>query len=60
MAPKGSALRTSCKAAAGPRGPWLTPAFAVAPQMQQGRMLSPDGPGLGLEVNPNALDQFRW
>ncbi len=39
--------------------PWLTPAFANPPRIEAGRMLPPDGPGLGLELDPVARERFR-
>jgi L-talarate/galactarate dehydratase len=39
--------------------PWLSPLFTVLPQIQGGRLIPPSGPGLGLEVDPDAAAKYR-
>jgi L-alanine-DL-glutamate epimerase-like enolase superfamily enzyme len=39
--------------------PWLSAAFVEGPRIEQGRMLPPEGPGLGLEISPAAAREFR-
>ena len=38
--------------------PWLTAAFNEPARMQDGRMVPPDRPGLGLEISPVAVKRF--
>lgn len=39
--------------------PWLFPAFVETPAITNGRMVPPKRPGLGLEINPDALTKYR-
>ena len=39
--------------------PWLTAAFAEQPRIENGHMLAPDAPGLGLELAAQAVKKFR-
>lgn len=39
--------------------PWLYPVFANPPQIEQGRLVPPPGPGLGLEVDAEAVAKYR-
>jgi L-alanine-DL-glutamate epimerase-like enolase superfamily enzyme len=39
--------------------PWLTPAFAESPRLENGELVVPDAPGLGLEISPKAMEQYR-
>jgi L-talarate/galactarate dehydratase len=38
--------------------PWLFPIFVKPPRLEQGRLVPPQGPGLGLEVDPDAVGRF--
>ncbi|MBI3468095.1 MAG: mandelate racemase/muconate lactonizing enzyme family protein [Planctomycetes bacterium] len=40
--------------------PWLTAAFAQPPAIRDGRMLPPNRPGMGIEISPEAREQFRF
>lgn len=39
--------------------PWLYPIFADPPKIEQGRLVPPPGPGLGLEVDPEEVARCR-
>ncbi len=39
--------------------PWLFPLFVTPPQLEQGKLVPPPRPGLGLEINPEAVARFR-
>ena len=39
--------------------PWLTRAFAEAPQLEDGHLLAPQSPGLGLEVAAHVIEKHR-
>src|SRR5262249_61662798 len=39
--------------------PWLTPLFANSPAVRDGRLVPPDGPGLGLVVDGNGVERMR-
>jgi L-alanine-DL-glutamate epimerase-like enolase superfamily enzyme len=39
--------------------PWLYPLFTNPPAPQRGRLVPPAGPGLGLEVNAEAVAKYR-
>ncbi len=39
--------------------PWLYPLFANPPRIADGRLAPPTGPGLGLEVDPDAVAKYR-
>ncbi len=38
--------------------PWLYPLFTAPPQIKEGRLVPPLGPGLGLEVDPDAVAKY--
>jgi L-alanine-DL-glutamate epimerase-like enolase superfamily enzyme len=38
---------------------WLEPLWAEPPRLEEGRLAPPPGPGLGLELNPAAVVQYR-
>jgi L-talarate/galactarate dehydratase len=38
--------------------PWLYPLFIKPPRITDGRLVPPTGPGLGLEVNPEAIQKY--
>jgi L-alanine-DL-glutamate epimerase-like enolase superfamily enzyme len=39
--------------------PWLFPLFVEPPRVEKGRLTPPPRPGLGLEVDPDAVAKFR-
>jgi L-alanine-DL-glutamate epimerase-like enolase superfamily enzyme len=39
--------------------PWLYPLFANPPAIVRGRLVPPEGPGLGLELNAETVAKFR-
>lgn len=39
--------------------PWLTPLWTMPPCFEGGKMTPPPRPGLGLEVNPDAVGKYR-
>ena len=39
--------------------PWLTAAFDTPPEIKDGRMVPPEGPGLGFEVTGTAMETHR-
>jgi L-alanine-DL-glutamate epimerase-like enolase superfamily enzyme len=39
--------------------PWLEPLWQEPPQLVQGQLVPPPRPGLGLEVNPEAVARYR-
>jgi L-alanine-DL-glutamate epimerase-like enolase superfamily enzyme len=39
--------------------PWLYPLFIAPPRIEQGRLVPPQQPGLGLEVDPDAVAKYR-
>ena len=39
--------------------PWLYPLFTAPPALEQGRLVPPPGPGLGLELDPEAVRKYR-
>ncbi len=39
---------------------WLTPIFAEPLRIEKGQIMPPDGPGLGLTLRDEVLDQFRY
>ncbi len=39
--------------------PWLTSAFAEAPQLEDGHLVAPQSPGLGLEVAAHVIERHR-
>jgi L-alanine-DL-glutamate epimerase-like enolase superfamily enzyme len=39
--------------------PWLYPAFVEPPVIQDGKILPPKGPGLGLEIRSEAFEKYR-
>jgi L-alanine-DL-glutamate epimerase-like enolase superfamily enzyme len=39
--------------------PWLYPLFTAPPRIEKGRLVPPPLPGLGLEVDPDAVAKFR-
>jgi L-alanine-DL-glutamate epimerase-like enolase superfamily enzyme len=39
--------------------PWLFPLFVAPPQLEQGRLVPPPRPGLGLELNLEAVAKYR-
>jgi L-alanine-DL-glutamate epimerase-like enolase superfamily enzyme len=39
--------------------PWLYPLFTAPPRIDKGRIVPPPGPGLGLEVDPDAEGKYR-
>ncbi|HAA52732.1 MAG TPA: enolase [Planctomycetaceae bacterium] len=39
--------------------PWLTPAFAEPLRLEDGNLLAPQGPGLGLEISESLIERFR-
>jgi L-alanine-DL-glutamate epimerase-like enolase superfamily enzyme len=39
--------------------PWLFPLFTAPPPVREGRLTPPPGPGLGLEINPDAAAKYR-
>lgn len=39
--------------------PWLTPAFSAPLRLEDGNLLAPQGPGLGLEISDSLVEQFR-
>ncbi|HWG41930.1 MAG TPA: mandelate racemase/muconate lactonizing enzyme family protein [Gemmataceae bacterium] len=39
--------------------PWLYPLFTAPPRIEQGRLVPPPQPGLGLEVDPDAVAKYR-
>ena len=38
--------------------PWLFPLFTMPPQFEQGRLVPPPRPGLGLELNEEAVEKY--
>ena len=38
--------------------PWSSPLFKRAPVIEDGEMVAPDGPGLGLELDEEAVSRF--
>jgi L-alanine-DL-glutamate epimerase-like enolase superfamily enzyme len=38
--------------------PWLYPLFANPPRIEQGRLVPPPGPGLGLEIDTDAVAKY--
>ncbi|GIT30443.1 MAG: hypothetical protein Ct9H300mP1_24890 [Planctomycetaceae bacterium] len=39
--------------------PWLTPAFVEPLRLEDGCLLAPEGPGLGLEISEKLMERFR-
>ncbi len=39
--------------------PWLYPAFTEPPALVQGKLVPPKRPGLGLEIDPDAVEKYR-
>ncbi len=39
--------------------PWLYPLFTAPPKVKKGRLVPPPGPGLGLELDRDALGRYR-
>ncbi len=39
--------------------PWHYPLFANPPAIVEGQLVPPPGPGLGLELDPKAMEKFR-
>jgi L-alanine-DL-glutamate epimerase-like enolase superfamily enzyme len=39
--------------------PWLFPAFVEPPAIVEGKIVPPQRPGLGLEINADAVDRYR-
>ena len=39
--------------------PWLTPAFVEPLRLEDGWVLAPEGPGLGLEISEKLMERFR-
>ena len=39
--------------------PWLYPLFTNPPKIEQGHLVPPPGPGLGLEVDTDAIARYR-
>jgi len=39
--------------------PWLSPAFASPPKLEEGRLIAPQTPGLGLEISTKAMEKYR-
>ena len=39
--------------------PWVAGAFAEPARIENGRMLPPDKPGLGLEISEDVLAKYR-
>ena len=39
--------------------PWLAPLWAEPPRPVQGRLVPPERPGLGLEVDEDAVGRYR-
>ncbi len=39
--------------------PWLYPVFANPPRLERGRLVPPPRPGMGLEVDPDAVAKYR-
>jgi L-alanine-DL-glutamate epimerase-like enolase superfamily enzyme len=39
--------------------PWLYPLFANPPKIEQGQLVPPSGPGLGLELDADAVAKYR-
>ena len=39
--------------------PWLEPLFVQAPRIVEGRLVPLPGPGLGLEINAEAVEKYR-
>jgi L-alanine-DL-glutamate epimerase-like enolase superfamily enzyme len=39
--------------------PWLFPAFVEPPAIVEGKLVPPRRPGLGLEINPDAVGKYR-
>jgi L-talarate/galactarate dehydratase len=39
--------------------PWLYPLFTNPPKLERGRLVPPDGPGLGLELDEKAVAKYR-
>ena len=39
--------------------PWLTAGFAESPRIENGQMVPPQTPGLGLEISAKAMEQYR-
>jgi L-alanine-DL-glutamate epimerase-like enolase superfamily enzyme len=39
--------------------PWLYPAFVETPEIVKGQIVPPQRPGLGLEINPEAVEKYR-
>lgn len=39
--------------------PWLYPLFLNPPALVHGRLVPPQGPGLGLQLNPDSVQRFR-
>jgi len=39
--------------------PWLYPLFTAPPKIEKGRLIPPPGPGLGLELDRDAVEKYR-
>jgi L-alanine-DL-glutamate epimerase-like enolase superfamily enzyme len=39
--------------------PWLFPLYLTPPRIEEGRLVPPPRPGLGLELNPEAVAKYR-
>jgi L-alanine-DL-glutamate epimerase-like enolase superfamily enzyme len=39
--------------------PWLFPLYLIPPKIEGGRLVPPPSPGLGLEINPEAVAKYR-
>jgi L-alanine-DL-glutamate epimerase-like enolase superfamily enzyme len=39
--------------------PWLFPLYLHPPRLEEGRLVPPPGPGLGLEIDPEAVAKYR-
>ena len=39
--------------------PWLYPVFVAPPRLEEGRLVPPPRPGLGLEADPDAVAKYR-
>ena len=39
--------------------PWLTPAFAESLKLEDGCLVAPQAPGLGLEISESLMEQYR-
>jgi L-alanine-DL-glutamate epimerase-like enolase superfamily enzyme len=38
---------------------WLAPLWAAPARFEEGKLVPPPGPGLGLELDPEAVDRYR-